>query len=497
MSVTLYLAAISIVLGAAMPAAPPGPPDTSAGLEALREGRFREAQELLGRLAKQHAASPEGPLLEGLVTWWRLLEHEDDPDLRRLMEERLQEATRRGTALAAGDDSATRERGLTQAGIAQLLEAQSRAARKAHFGAASLARQGHRALSEALALRPDSPDALFAMGAYDYYAANLPLLVRGLRFLFFIPGGDEARGIERLERAGAAGGTFGTESLMLLSHIFSGGYEDDMPRALAYLEQAAGRHPRSPLIALARADLRYRLGNLREASSLAAWAIERVRARHGFAPEIASFAVYRQAACSLVLRDPLAALDLIESFLAPGSPQAGPEPRRWAGLAASAATEAGLPERGLTLLSRLPLPDEEERRLRDRLSKALDPASSTRAAALAEAAAGHADDASRRLEALARQRPDDARVRYDLGRLLQIQGRYEEARRHLEAAARSADSPEVTGWSLIRLGWGLEREGRRGEAISLYRRAAQVKRFTFQAAARDLAARPASRAPEG
>ena len=127
-----------------------------------------------------------------------------------------------------------------------MLEARSRAARGAALSAGSPAREGHRVLSEALRLTPGDPDALFAMGAYNYYADNVGVLLKGLRALLFIPGGDEALGIRQLEEAADRSDLFGTEALLLLSHIFSGSFEEDDRRADAYLQRACARHPRSP-----------------------------------------------------------------------------------------------------------------------------------------------------------------------------------------------------------------------------------------------------------
>src|SRR5262245_58118647 len=164
------------------------PPDLAKGLEALRDGRFSEAKTRFGE-ATAVANAPEGPLLEGFVQWWQLLDRPENGVLRQEMEERFGEAARRAQTLEAAGSADDRRRGLTYRGISMLLLAHSRAANRAPLNAASLARQGHRALSEALAISPNSTEALFAMGAYNYYADNLPLFVKGLRFLLFIPGG--------------------------------------------------------------------------------------------------------------------------------------------------------------------------------------------------------------------------------------------------------------------------------------------------------------------
>jgi tetratricopeptide (TPR) repeat protein len=86
-------------------------------------------------------------------------------------------------------------------------------------------------------------------------------------------------------------------------------------------------------------------------------------------------------------------------------------------------------------------------------------------------------------------------VRYDIGRLLQQLGRFEEAHAHLEYAALSA-GPELSGWAWIRLGWEMDRAGRRDDAVAFYERAAKMKSFTFQPAASMRVTRPSTRPPD-
>ena len=62
---------------------------------------------------------------------------------------------------------------------------------------------------------------------------------------------------------------------------------------------------------------------------------------------------------------------------------------------------------------------------------------------------------------------------------------------------QTAALPEVAGWALLRLGWDQERRGLRAAAVDYYHKAADLKRFSFRAAARDRERYPAGSEPEG
>lgn len=464
----------------------------------MRQGRFPEAERYFEEVSRHAPKSPEGPLMEGLVGWWRLQVQPEDSGLRRAMEETLTEAARRAEILKESTIPSDRERGLVLGGIANLMQAQSQAAEKSFLKAGSLARKGHRDLDRALAIRPDSPEALFAMGTYNYYADHVSLLVKGLRFILLIPGGDTARGIQQLERAAEGGALFEAEALMMLGHIFSGHFEEDYRRALGYADRAGEQVPSSPLLTLARAELLFKLGRLREAASAASRAEALVLEGSGYPPVIGARASYRVAASTLELRDPLTALEQLRDGIERWNPSMGSDRGRWGRLLAEASREAGSPEWAASMIARLKLPEQEAASLKKKaMARPDDEVAAGRARAVTALSSGRVDEAEAELTALVEDFPGDAGLNYHLGRLLQQQGRFQEARPYLRAAADGGAPANLAGWAMVRLGWDLERTGHRDQAVALYSQAAKLKRFTFQAGALDLVAHPAVSQPEG
>ena len=497
-----HLISMAFMILAAAPAlAGSAGPDVGPGLEALRSGRFDEAGARFVQLSLQEPGAPEGPFYEAFQTWWRLIDRSADAALRLAMEQRLAESARRARAMESSDDADLRQRGLVFLGVSLLIDAQSKAARGAHFSAAGQARQGHRALSRAVAERPADADALFAMGTYNYYADHLPAFVKGLRFLLLIPGGDSAAGIHQLERAGAESRLFGVESLVLLAHIFSGSYEEDYARALGYLDRAVSATSGSPMVSLARADLLYKMGRLAEAAEVSRLSLEKTTKADDYPSQLVRALAFRLAACRMKLRDPLAALRGMDETLAGNLPETEVEQKRWLTLWGEAAHDVGRIGELEPLMRRIGAPESVANQIRKKFGSTTgDPVAALRAEAFGLAAANRSRDAVDQFQAIATEAPGDPRIQYDLGRLLQQQGRLGEATPHLKAAvdlAKGSSSADLAGWALLRLGWQLEQEGKRTEAVQLYRRAADLKQFGFRAAALERLARQGAPPPEG
>src|SRR6185503_18852306 len=86
-------------------------------------------------------------------------------------------------------------------GAAYGARVQWRVLRGQRLSAARDGRQIKAALERALAIDPALHDAQFGLGMYRYYADVAPAIVRWLRWLFLLPGGDRREGLRLMTAA--------------------------------------------------------------------------------------------------------------------------------------------------------------------------------------------------------------------------------------------------------------------------------------------------------
>lgn len=465
-----------------------------AGLAMLHQGRFSMAAAAFADLSKQRPADPEGPVFESLVAWWRLIERPKDKAQHELFDARLDEGVKRAEALLGGGDA---QRGKLFAGTALMLSAQSHAWEKSYFAAGSAARRGHKYLEEALAADPDLVDAWFALGAYKYFAAKMPWLVKALRFLVAIPGGDAEQGLRGLRSVAEKGAYFRTESQLLLSFIYSSDDEDDFRQSLDYIARARAAEPGSPLLAAAEARLHFLIGHLSSAEKTARESVAMMSEVPGVLPEIGAMARLRTALSLYYSYRPREALEqavqldspaasvpedaqpTLQSLLVRLRADLGETPRPPAGDpgGSDGAPDPSKPVRALTAA---PVPSDPEA-----------------ASAVARLTTATCAESIAVLEKAARLHPEDAVVRYHLARAYQIAGKNAEAVAELKKlVAPAAALPRLLqGWANLRLGSLQEAAGDRTAAEISYRRAAATKGFLFRRAAEDRLLHPGVKDP--
>lgn len=266
--------------------APGRPQATLAAPAADREGTLaagdeacRAALELsyggstslaLARLAELNARQPREPLcryVELLVRAWILEQAPHDPQLDADFHGRSEQLVRLADQLLERNPA----------------DARARFARGAAHGISSRLHlyrvEKGAAMRSAVNMREDlqrvpvndalHAEALFGLGLYDYYADVLPRLLKLLRFLARIPGGDRVRGLAALEAAEQRALWHRTEAEVQLCDIYVY-YEDRMDDALSRLRALRQRYPAAPLWGLRLANhLRERLGLFRESAAVA------------------------------------------------------------------------------------------------------------------------------------------------------------------------------------------------------------------------------------
>jgi tetratricopeptide (TPR) repeat protein len=436
---------------AAAPAAPataPAAPATAPadavgdGLLALHQGDYSRAFDDF-RQAVDAAPGDPGPLFFcAFSRWWQMIFADETPSRDTAAWTAFVQAydAATGAASARLESAPDDPRALTALGAAEVLRAHLEAIVGGYFRAGGEARRGKKALRQALEKSPDLDEALFAMGALNYFADRVPLVVKTIRPLLFLPGGDASLGLSQVRRVAFGSGRLRIDGRLLLGLVCADHYQRAFKDALAHLEVARAESGGSPLIAAAIGDLQERLGEPDEAAATLGGAAERAL---GPGPERAR----QRRWLRLGQAEALAAawrLDEAEAALR----QAQEEP----GAASSA-------------MQRL------DRRIREELSV-------KRTAYPVESERERADPIGALTAAIGAD-PVAPTPRLARGRLLYLSGRDQEALGDLAVAASgSHDGPAwLQGWIQIYSGLAEARLGHAAEARDHFRAAAAVRRF--------------------
>lgn len=242
----------------------------------------------IARLEERVAARPDDPLCAYVELLARAWELEQAPASDTRDRDFLRRAER---VVALADARLARHAGDTRACLARgaAWGLQSRLhLRRVHQGDAARAAVKMRAdLLRVPESDPLHAEALFGLGLYDYYADVLPRLLKLLRFLAHMPGGNRGRGLERIEAAERRAVLHHTEVQAQLFDIYAF-YEGRHDDALAQMQALHRRYPGAPVWGLRLAEhQRERLGLYAESAATARALVEAAeQGRANFAPVV-------------------------------------------------------------------------------------------------------------------------------------------------------------------------------------------------------------------
>jgi len=190
--------------------------------------------------------------LEALSLWWQI---QLDPDSRALDPAFVAKVTE---AIAEAERLTVAEPNRAEAwfylGAAYGVRAQFRVYRVERLAAARDGKRIKEALERALALDPAMHDAEFGIGMYRYYADVAPAVLRFLRWLLLLPGGNRVEGLQQLKRAAAQGQLVSGEAQFQI-HILYLWYENKFGEALDLVRGLQRRYPRNPLFHQIEAEI--------------------------------------------------------------------------------------------------------------------------------------------------------------------------------------------------------------------------------------------------
>jgi tetratricopeptide (TPR) repeat protein len=297
-----FLVALLVVSGATLAAA-----RASAGqlpyaallgkaYDAVLDARFEDVETEL-----HQACGPAPPetceLVRVTATWWRI---QLDP-FNRSLDGNFQSHI--NTVIDAMTKWTEREPRRADAwfflGAAYGVRVQYRVLRTERLSAARDGKRIKDALERALSLDPGLQDAYFGIGLYHYYADLGPAVLKLVRWLLFLPGGDRVKGLREMLQARDRGEMIRGEADYQL-HLVYLWYEQKADEALKLLDELRERYPRNPLFVQAAAevhdvyqhdhsgslDVWRSMFNLARQARLSLPAMAEARARIGIADEL-------------------------------------------------------------------------------------------------------------------------------------------------------------------------------------------------------------------
>ncbi len=282
----LFLSGTAVSPATAGEPAAPVPPlaRRQEALALLHDGRFDEADARLAPSGTGGPADPATAFFRAFVTYWRLLYDDESASLRDRMDGELDQA------IAAANERLDAQPGDPQAllwgGSSRLLLAQLRAAQKHYFAAGLEAKRAKKLLESAARAPGAEVETFFGLGTYNYVADRLPAVVKGIRALLFLPGGDRELGLRQLERCASESRYFSLESRILLVTFYTGKGERLFGEALRQMDAMLRADPEAIAVkdAVSRIDLD--LARPEEAARLLDAALDRAGRLPGVDPSV-------------------------------------------------------------------------------------------------------------------------------------------------------------------------------------------------------------------
>src|SRR5579875_4063174 len=111
-------------------------------------------------------------------------------------------------------------------------------------------------------------DAYAGLGLYDYFVDTLPTIIKMLRWIIGMPGGNRERGLQEIEYAAKYGELTRGEALFYLAKDYSRSNERQYAKSLELFEQLRKQYPRNGLWALMVGSLEIRTGRVSEGEAL-------------------------------------------------------------------------------------------------------------------------------------------------------------------------------------------------------------------------------------
>ncbi|MGH9455882.1 MAG: hypothetical protein ACRD2O_18150 [Terriglobia bacterium] len=282
------------------------------GLHLLMDGDPDAAIVVFKQLETQAPNSPVGFLLDADATWWKiyyLSANLVDPDVFDVVYmdstpfdshfERLVQQTI-GKSKTMIQNRQDLPRSYLNEGMAYALEARFQGLHDRDLPTARAGKKMRALLMTAVRMDPDLTDAYLGLGIYNYFVATLPTIIKLLRFLIALPGGNRVLGLQQLQTAAEKGDFTRPEAQFYLAKDYSRRSEMQFGKALALFQQLAKEFPHNQLWVLLQGSVQIRLDRKPEGETLYRQALASTAGKHS----VADRSIHRQAVKALARMHP-------------------------------------------------------------------------------------------------------------------------------------------------------------------------------------------------
>jgi tetratricopeptide (TPR) repeat protein len=315
----LAFAALAAPAAAAQASAPPSDAQllevARQGMNRLMNGDLDGAVRRFQDVQRTDPASPLSYLFVADTYWWKIYLTTGnlvDPDVFDVVSKDTspydgtfmsfdQECIRRAEErIKANQDVA---RNLLYEGMAYGLLARFYGLRDNDLPTARAGKKMRSVLLQALSLDPNLTDAYLGLGIYNYFVDTLPTIVKMLKFLIGLPGGNRETGLQQLESVARKGDLASGEAQFYLAKDYSRNSERQYEKSLGLFQDLTSKYPDNMLWQLVVGSLQIRLGHVDQGEAL----YREVLARSAKVDTVVAQAIHAQAQQALSRRHPEAA----------------------------------------------------------------------------------------------------------------------------------------------------------------------------------------------
>jgi len=256
------------------------PPGARRGMDIMYGGDPDAAIIAFRHLQQRDPANPLGYILEAEARWWKIYcassrvkwgmvnawkrgLQPGDSEYLALLDREIDLSN----GAIAQHDSAEMH---LYAGIGLAMKAQLYGLQGDNHATAHSAVASRRELLRTLRMNPNLADAYTGLGLYNYYVDTLGPIVKMLRWMMGIPGGNRELGIQQLKRGMEDGQLTVVDARFYLA-INLRTYDHDYQRALTIAQPLVSRYPENPIFLLLVGNIQQELGrNVAAAASMKA-----------------------------------------------------------------------------------------------------------------------------------------------------------------------------------------------------------------------------------